>query len=106
MAIARLALFPGGTEEQYKAVIEELGETHANAQRRIMVAAGPVERGWQLVQVWESEEAIRRFVEEHLRPAFVRAGERGLRGPAEVTDVPLQEFLFQGVPFRSATGSR
>lgn len=106
MAIARLALFPGGTEEQYKAVVEALGPAHTEAEGRIMIGAGPVDRGWQLVQVWESEEAIRRFVEEHLRPAFQRAGDRGFQAPSEITDFPLQDLVLQGVPFPLTPGSR
>ena len=99
MAIARLALFPGGTEKQYKAVVEALGPAHFEAQGRIVAAAGPVERGWQLVQVWESEQAIRQFVEEHLRAAFERAGDRGFQAPSEITDFPLRDLVLQGVSF-------
>ncbi len=99
MAIARLALFPGGTEEQYKALVDELGPAHTEAKGRIMLAAGAVDRGWQFMQVWESEQAIRQFVENHLRPAFARAGERAFQQPPEITDFPLRELVWHGAPY-------
>ena len=106
MAIARLALFPGGTEEQYKALVDALGPAHTEAKGRIMLAAGAVDRGWQLVQVWESERAIRQFVENHLRPAFAQAGERAFQQPSEITDFPLRELVLQGVPYPLGPDSR
>ncbi len=99
MALARLALFPGGTEEQYEALVDALGPAHTEAKGRIMLAAGAVDRGWQLAQVWESEQAIRQFVENHLRPAFAQAGERAFRHPPEITDFPLRELIWEGVPY-------
>jgi hypothetical protein len=36
--------------------------------------AGPVEGGWRVIEVWESEEDQRRFQEERLNPAFEAAG--------------------------------
>jgi hypothetical protein len=36
--------------------------------------AGPTETGWRVIDVWESEEAFRRFSEEMLLPAFKHRG--------------------------------
>ena len=36
--------------------------------------AGPVEGGWRVIEVWESEEAQRAFQEDRLNPAFEAAG--------------------------------
>ena len=48
--------------------------------------AGPVEGGWRIIDVWESEEHQRRFQTEVLRPAMVQvAGESVLNAPV----VPL-----------------
>ncbi len=93
MAFARLAYFPGGTEEQHRAVAEALGGAHAEVEGRILFAAGPVEGGWQIVQIWESEEALGRFVENNLKPAFEKVGDRGYQAPPEVTDFPVHDLL-------------
>ena len=42
MAWARLITYPGGTEEQYRAVVDEVGDAHANAPGRLFLTAGPV----------------------------------------------------------------
>ena len=49
MALARLALFPGGTEEQYKALVDALGPAHTEANGRIMLSSVSVHRCLQLV---------------------------------------------------------
>ncbi len=41
MAWGRLVFCPGGTEEQYGAVIEEIGDAHVDAPGRTYFAAGP-----------------------------------------------------------------
>jgi hypothetical protein len=34
----------------------------------VVHADGPTETGWRLVQVWESEEDLQRFFDEHVKP--------------------------------------
>jgi hypothetical protein len=47
--------------------------------------AGPVEGGWRVITVWDSDEQFHRFREEHLRPAIQElAGDEGA-GPPEPT---------------------
>jgi hypothetical protein len=36
--------------------------------------SGPVEGGWRVIEIWESEEAQRRFQKERLNPAFEAVG--------------------------------
>jgi hypothetical protein len=44
--------------------------------------AGPVEQGWRVITVWDSEDAFRRFREEALLPAIREvAGEAGSPPP-------------------------
>lgn len=92
MAFIRLARFPGGTEEQYHAVVDELGTDHAQAQGRILVAAGPVEDSWQIVNVWETREDLDAFSRDALGPAFARAGVRGFTTPPEITDLETTDL--------------
>ena len=36
--------------------------------------AGPIDGGWRVIEVWESEEAQGRFQAERLNPAFEAVG--------------------------------
>jgi hypothetical protein len=92
MAFARIATFPGGTQEHYEAVNEELGEGLTDQPERLLLAAGSSEHGWQIIQIWVTREGLDRFVEEHLRPAFGRVGDRGFPAPPEITDFEIADL--------------
>src|SRR6266566_4717285 len=63
MAVAFLQELPGATQEQYDQVVETLrGQT---AEGRIFHVAGPIEGGWRIVDVWESQEAVNKFFQEY-----------------------------------------
>ena len=75
MAIAQLMVLPGGTKEQYEQVIHEIGVTGSQlAPGQLVHIAGPVEGGWQVVNVWESQEAGEKFFKEKVTPAAQKAG--------------------------------
>ena len=75
MAIAQLMEIPGGTKEQYEQMIQELGLTGSQlAPGQLIHIAGPVEGGWQVVNVWESQEAGEKFFKEKVEPARKNAG--------------------------------
>src|SRR5215831_5655555 len=62
MAVAFLQEVPGATQEQYDQVVETLrGQT---AEGRIFHVAGPIEGGWRIVDVWESQESVNKFFTE------------------------------------------
>ncbi len=72
MAVAMLVDNPEGSQETYEKVRERLGlERPAGG---IFHVAGPSPNGgWRVIEVWESEEDAKRFV-ERLRPAFEAVG--------------------------------
>jgi hypothetical protein len=86
MAWARLVTYPGGTEEQYRAVITEIGDGMKDAPGRKFLAAGPSERGWQMFMVWDKPESFFKWAEKHVGPAHERAGDRGWKAEPEVLD--------------------
>ncbi len=92
MSFARIAVFPGGTREQYEYLAELMGEGVADQPERRLIAAGPSEEGWTIIQVWDSREPLERFIEDHLRPAMERAGERGYPLPPKITDIDLVDL--------------
>lgn len=73
MAVAFLIEIPGMTAEQGAAVIRELGLT-SPAAGQILHVEGPMEGGFRVVDVWESQEAFDTFVGTRLAPAFQAVG--------------------------------
>ncbi len=83
MAIVRIIRPQGTTREMYDAVNEKLKLNDNPPAGLIVHAAGEVDGGWQLVEVWESEAAAERFETERLIPAIAEvAGEGGPGRPA------------------------
>jgi hypothetical protein len=60
--------FPGGTQGQYDRVMDKLGlkGTENWPQGSILHVAGPTEKGWEVVDVWESRQDFDRFLTERL----------------------------------------
>lgn len=93
MAFLRLATFPGGTEEQHKAIVEGLGDAYANAPGRLLFAAGGTPEGWQIVQLWQDRDGMDRWVEDHLGAAMAKAGDRGYPAPPHIVDFEVTDLL-------------
>ena len=76
MTYVRLFDNPEGTQEQYDAASERLGVTAENMQDGgVLHVAGPSPTGgWRVVEVWESEDAARKFDEETLLPLLQSVG--------------------------------
>jgi hypothetical protein len=68
MAVLMIHDSPGGTEEQYDAVISLLSDGKGISSLSdwpvpgiLFHAAGPTASGWRVVDVWESEDAFEAF---------------------------------------------
>ena len=86
MAFLRLAFFPGGTAQHWAAVHRAVGDIGAPTARRAF-AAGPVEGGWQVVQLWDTREDLERFNHDVYLPAVARLGGMGFPEAPHVRDV-------------------
>jgi hypothetical protein len=86
MTWGRLVFYPDGTQEQYEAVVAEIGDAHRNAPGRKFLAAGPTDGGWLMAMIWESQDDFQRWAAEHVGPAHARAGDRGWQSPPQATD--------------------
>jgi hypothetical protein len=62
MAIAIMQDFVGGTQVQYDLVLVQLDLGGHSPQGNLYHTAGPIEGGWRVVDVWESQEAFNAFV--------------------------------------------
>ena len=65
--------FEGGTEAQYRAVVDVAHPGGSLPAGQTYHAAGPTEGGWLVVAVWHSKEASDTFVSETLMPALSSA---------------------------------
>ena len=73
MVVATLLEFPSVTQEQYERVGASL--SRAGPPLGILYhACGPVEGGWRIMDIWESQEAFDRFVDEAYIPAIQAQG--------------------------------
>ncbi len=86
MAIAMLFEVPGLTQEQYDAVVREVG---LPAPGQIFHLGGPMEGGWRVLEVWESQEAADPFYRERLGPA--------LQKNAGITDAQPKVFQVHNI---------
>ena len=54
--------------------------------------AGPVEGGWRVITVWDSEDQFQQFRDEKLIPALRETGGEGRIAPA-ITSSPVHKLL-------------
>ena len=73
MAIGALFEGPGVTQQQYDAVFKEVIPDGKPPLGMVSHIAGPIEGGWRVVDVWESEQTFKTFGDK-LIPAMQRAG--------------------------------
>lgn len=74
MAIAMILEFPGGTQEQFEQVMVNLQLGAEGPAGQLFHVDGPIEGGWRVVDVWESQEAADTFFQEKLGRAMQQAG--------------------------------
>jgi hypothetical protein len=79
----------GLTQEQYDKIIEELQAGDITAPGRIVHVAGPMEGGWQVVDVFESQAAFEQFVGGRLGPVMQKLG----IAPPPITLSPVHNML-------------
>jgi hypothetical protein len=94
MPIALVHDLPGVGQEGYDRIVQELIGRPAEslsdwpAEGILCHITGPVDGGWRVVDVWESEESLQRFAEK-LLPAMEAAG---VEGPEPQT-FPVYKFI-------------
>jgi quinol monooxygenase YgiN len=76
---------PGADESAVRKVEELLAGTAYDGM--VAHVSGPVDGGWRIIDVWESEEHLARFRDQHLFPAFQQVFGGLPDGPREVRDV-------------------
>jgi hypothetical protein len=82
----------GGSQEMYDQVnpkVMEGGRLPEGCQLHI---AGPIENGWRVITVWESEERFQQFRDEKLIPALREADEGGRIAP-NISAQPVHNLI-------------
>jgi hypothetical protein len=74
MAIGLIFEVPTVTEELYEKIKEQLHPGNAPAEGQLYHAAGKGANGWTVIEVWESQEAARKFFDEKLGERLREAG--------------------------------
>ena len=103
----RLAFFPGATQEHFDALDGAMRDA-PQPPGRLLFAAGPVDSGWQVVQVWTSRDDLAVFNETHFLPALAALGPGAFPAGPVVTDlepVVLAGRAFEGAGWGGATPS-
>lgn len=73
MATAMMVDNPQGSQEMYESVRERLGLDKPAGG--IFHLAGPSPNGgWRVIEIFESDDVAKRFIEERLAPAFQAIG--------------------------------
>jgi len=62
------------TQEQYDQAFETVQRGGRKDEGLIFHVAGPIEGGWRVVDVWESQEAVNKFFQEVLGPTLQELG--------------------------------
>ena len=73
MAIGLIFEGPGVTQAQYDQVRNQVMPGSALYPGLLYHAGGPSADGWCVVEVWESQEAAQRFMDDRLRQALADA---------------------------------
>ncbi|HEY7850921.1 MAG TPA: antibiotic biosynthesis monooxygenase [Ktedonobacterales bacterium] len=91
MAILMRQAVPGMTTDQFDALFAPLLDPIKSFPGFIANASGPMPGGYQVIEVWESQEAHERWVREVIAPTMQRAG---LDQPLPPTEYqPLDRFF-------------
>jgi quinol monooxygenase YgiN len=92
--ICRIYEIPGGTLEHYDAVVERTGTDKPDGVHAHIV--GKTDDGFTVIEVWDSEEHVDRYMEQGLGEAIREVmGEAKLPEP-KVTDIEVHNLDWLG----------
>ena len=91
MAVVVVNEIEGGSQELYDRVNPKVMPDGLPDGCQLHIA-GPVESGWRVITVWESEERFQRFREETLIPAMREADAENRIAPS-ITASPVYKLI-------------
>jgi hypothetical protein len=94
MAYGIVNHFPGGTKEQYEAVIAAVHPSDGSLpDGQIFHAAGPSAGGWTIIAVHDSQESWERFRDGILTPRIRQGISGGFSTPSQVIFIDVNTLL-------------
>ena len=91
MAIAVIGDLPGGNADLDQEMLGRLGLSDSPPPGALARLAGPIEGGWRVMSIWESQDQWDAFRRERLEPMFQGAG----RDMPSFQIWPLHSYMFQ-----------
>ncbi|MEO7002379.1 MAG: hypothetical protein ABI068_11180 [Ktedonobacterales bacterium] len=96
MAILSRSELPGVSAAQIGPVITSLADQIKSFPGFIAHASGAIPGGYQVIEVWESQEAQERWIRETLMPALLPSlREMGIQQHPTVQYLPLDQILLR-----------
>ncbi len=89
MAVVVVSEIEGGTQELYEKVNETAMPGGKLPDGGTVHIAGPIDGGWRVITVWDSEDQFNKFREETLVPALQESGE----GDRVAPDIKVDEVF-------------
>jgi hypothetical protein len=92
MAVVIVNEIEGGNQEFYEQVNPKVmpdGKLPEGCQLHI---AGPIENGWRVITVWDSDERFQQFRKETLLPAMREAGSEARIAPS-ISAEPVHRLI-------------
>jgi hypothetical protein len=92
MAVVVVNEIEGGNQDFYDKVNPKVmpgGQLPDGCQLHI---AGPIESGWRVITVWDSDERFQEFRNETLIPAMREVGDEGRIAPS-ITTKPVHKLI-------------
>lgn len=89
--ICRIYDIPGGTLDQYDAVVERTGTDKPDGVHTHI--AGKTDSGFTVIEVWDSEDHVKRYMERGLGEAIQAVA--GLPEP-KITDIEVHRLDWLG----------
>jgi hypothetical protein len=92
MAVVIVNEIEGGSQDLYDQVNPKVmpGDTLPDGCQAHI--AGPIDKGWRVITVWDSEDQFQQFRDETLIPALREAGDEGNIVPSISAD-PVHKFI-------------
>lgn len=90
MAVLAVLDIPGLRAEQYDVVLARMGVEQRPAPGIFIHLAAPAGGGFRIIELWDDQAELERFLEERLFPA---AAELGLTGRPTITVEPLHKVF-------------
>jgi hypothetical protein len=92
MAVVIVNEIEGGSQDLYDKVNPKVMPENKLPDGCQAHIAGPIDKGWRVISVWDSEDQFQQFRDETLIPALREAGDEQLIAPSISAD-PVYRFL-------------